>query len=1124
MRQRGYSLLMVLLMMGLLAVAVGGIFAIVLRGAQSSGAMIERRRTFYACDGMGRQLAALGQGFLSRNILEDVPESQMQAELRAFLPRITPSGFEALPTDLVIPERTLQDPAPVEMITTGPFAGLQVKLQTIDMRFQARRTASGAVCRAEQTLSLGRIALFQFFTFSDLPLLDLSPPLGDVMLLRGRVHSNGRLCLGGAPFAANPLVTGQFAVRLDARVTAVERILHAADGGCGFGGGAVGMVGFRAPGDQPVGQSDRLLDDPVLESFSTRTQSGCAPSFSCPGGWRSFALGRWIGRVQDVDHEVQELTLPIDPPVRFTQVGWAANGSTVLQQMTASSSRPNTRFLVEPVLAGRDPPGFSRNKLADKAQIRIIDGVWYVKDPGADNRPDRVVDDGPWPGIPIWSDHPGEFTAALPDMGSEGVEGTTPLPVGQSDIRHALEVAADVRLRKASWTKRLAADASPTPRRFSYYAFVDRRQADDAVNLTPLGMGLQFGRVERSSGQLDVDPPAVVSYGGIVPVRLPGDQTYWLPGVRFTDNRIPVDRARSTPRPASVGFCGGRSDAGAIPGIDEVDHNVMMPAVPPPIQIVSTDGGVGFIQTGYPGPNSPLPSDGTDVEYQPGSDGWQQGRLCAADNDQQFRRRMRLALLESTRTGFSDTNLHADTRFPNSTPAQADILPININLHALQEALADQTPGELGSYFCEGCLWERFNGTVYITNTWKGSMLSVPFPDGRAAPPPSPVVDDVRLLSPPAAQPRAPGEGRSTTGPLPYPLCASPSDEATTALAQVVGHRFVEADEVNASTGIVVPLAAFTAPFQANAQLSQRFRRNAVPAGLPTVLNPPEKAPVQLELPQDLVGLPPIDGGTSFTIPGCANYALSSGPFASVRPTAVRLINGRTINRNASLCGDRRNSRCQPQLSESASSGALRATGMVPEGLNVISNVPVYVVGDTNLSSDVDNARSGVEPDDWVPLMVAGDTVTTLSNAWSDQGSRWGVSTTNSGLIPNHFGAPRVAETTQYNLLVLTGLAGAGVHSQPGVVSTLGISGGGLPGVLRLMEDWRDAVHLFRGSLVIGWMPVFTQWRVDRPGGRSFVPPMVRNWQFDRHLNAIVNQPPDSPVFDVTSLRSWRRE
>jgi hypothetical protein len=74
------------------------------------------------------------------------------------------------------------------------------------------------------------------------------------------------------------------------------------------------------------------------------------------------------------------------------------------------------------------------------------------------------------------------------------------------------------------------------------------------------------------------------------------------------------------------------------------------------------------------------------------------------------------------------------------------------------------------------------------------------------------------------------------------------------------------------------------------------------------------------------------------------------------------------------------------------------------------------------------------------------------------------------------------------------------------------------------MENWGEAVHRFRGSLVLGWFPVYTQWRQDRPDVRSYRPPALRDWQFDRHLNATVNQPPDSPVFDVTALRSWRRE
>lgn len=1132
MRRRGYSMLMVLLLLGLLGVAMGGLLAIILGGAQTSGAMIERRRTFYACDGMGRQLAALGQGFLSRNTLEDVPESKMQAELRSFLPRITPPGFETRPEDLVIPERPLLEPQPLEMITTGPFAGLEVKLQTIEMRFEARREGTGAVCRAEQTLSLGRIALFQFFVFADLPLIELAT-FNDPVLMRGRMHANGRFCLSGAPVTANPFFTGVHAVRLDSRITAVERILHGVDGRCGFGGGDVGLVGNRAPGNQIPGAPDRLFDQRVLEPLTLRGQSGCTDP-GCRGGWRSFALGRWLGRVQDTDHEVQELTLPVDPPVRFTHLGWAADGRTVVQEMKASSSRPNNRFLVEPVLASRDPAGFSRNKLADKAQIRIIDGVWYVKDPGVDNSLDRGDDDGPWPGIPIWSDHPGEFTTAIPAMGTEGIEGTRPLQVGQSDIRRFLELSADPRLERAKWNRRLAIRASPTPRRFSHYAFVDRDQADDSgVRLRPQGPGLQFGRVLGPSG-LDVDPPAVVSYGGIAPVALESDpeSNYWLPGLRLTDNRLPVDRRdTSAPRPGpappsqpSVGFCGGRSDAGAIPGINDVDDNDLVPAVPRPfLRVTSSDlfgnTSVSNLPSFYPAPSSPLPGGGAAVSYQPGDEGWSAGRLCRDDSEEEFRRRMRLALLEATRTGFKDTHSHADTRFANANPPQDEILPLNFNLHALQEALADQTPGELGSYFCEGCLWERFNGTVWIGNTWRGSMLSLPFPDGAAAPPPSPVVDDVSILGRRRAQPKVPNEGRSTTGPLPYPLCGADSDEPSTALAQVVGHRFLEADEVVATSGARV--VGFAPPFGQNALLN-RFEREADVPTLPTLMSPPEAAPVApFVLPDDLS--PPTSGMvTTFTIPDCRRYSLVDGPFAAVRPTAVRLINGRSLNFNRRSCGPNRNQRCHPELS--AGDGRSRpAVGIIPDGLNVITNAPLYIVGDVNRTSEIEQVQTGQRATDWIPFMVAGDTVTTLSNSWSDHGSRWGVST-GDGRLSTGSAPVRLASSTQYNMLILTGVAASGIFAGPGDVSTVGASGGGITGAMRLMENWSDAAHRFRGSLVLGWFPVYTQWRQDSPDVRSYRPPALRDWQFDRHLNATVNQPPDSPVFDVTALRSWRRE
>jgi hypothetical protein len=358
-------------------------------------------------------------------------------------------------------------------------------------------------------------------------------------------------------------------------------------------------------------------------------------------------------------------------------------------------------------------------------------------------------------------------------------------------------------------------------------------------------------------------------------------------------------------------------------------------------------------------------------------------------------------------------------------------------------------------------------------------------------------------------------------GPLPYPLCASRSDESARAHAQVVGHRFVEADEVNATDG-APDASGYRVPFAANSasSLANTFRRPMRSPGRPDLLTPPEDTPTRLRLPTDLTG-GAMRG--SFNIPSCRLYSAIDGPFAAARPTVVRLINGRTLNFNRALCGPRANAPCQPTLSATESGAAVSAVGRIGTGLNIVSNVPVYVVGDMNMTSEIVNVQTGQKATDWIPFMIAGDTMTTLSNSWSDQGSRWAVATANGDLEPDVRGLRRAA-TTQYNMLLLTGVAGSGVHTSPAVVAPVGVSGGGLPGSMRLMEDWGDAEHRFRGSIVLGWMPVYTQWRVAGIGNRSSFPPMLRDWQFDRHLNATSNQPPDSPVFDVTALRSWRRE
>lgn len=1070
-----YSLLTVLMLLTLLGIAVSGLMFFITQSAKTSGAMLERRRVFYACDGMSRQLMAFTQAFLARNTAEDVDEVRLRAELQARLPTLIPDGFTV--TGLDVPVRPLPFPIPIEAITSGPFAGLQAKIQIIDIGIGAKKASTGAVCRTEQSLSLGRIALFQLFVFADVPLLDLVPTGDESMFMRGRIHTNGRVCMGGGA-SFSRIDNLEFPVRLDSRVTSVDQIHQAAL--CSLSSNtAVGIISGGFPGEQVPGEPDRLGFRGAFTPLEARASSGCLDSrTACQAGWRSFAVSAWGGRVQDKFHTVPELTLPVSPPAFHVQKGIAADGRLVEQDMSIGPRRPNTRFLVEPQLTN-DPTDFGRNKLSFKSQIRIIDGVWYLKDPGDD--PTSDADDGPWPGIPIWSDHPGTFTLDA-DMTAEGVEGAlvagAGLKVGQSDIRADLEAraASDPRFANVAWSNRVSLARAPTPRRFSYYAFVDPAQALTAPNLRPDGAGLQYGRVcdpnSRDGdgnlvvGNCDTDPPAVISYGTIAKVQLTPaattNQTYWTPGFRFASQTDDRDFGYDNNTP----WCGGGRVFDGV-GDGRVGAAAFLP-------IDGSNNGAPVFSS-FPVRGAPLPGTGSIVREVPGGSLAALGRTCANDSDGGFntsvRRRARLALLEGTRGGIVDTNVQGDSRMRD---AQGNILPVNFDVHAFQEALADRTPGELGSYFCRGCLFGSFTGTVFITSTWRGSMLGggVIFPGGESRAIPNPQI----AASVPTGQPTIsgehlePGTPASKSAALPYPLCGN--------VPGLSSRRILFADE---ST----PLGGFNIPHAGD------FGTN----GYNRELAPGERG--------------------SFTVPPCSAYSLTSpangAPLAAARPTSVRVINARTINFNESKCGPAQNQPCLPRLSPTA-------LGQLQKGLNVITNMPAYVVGDVNQTSEMNNIATGEAAPDWIPFLIGADTVTTLSNSWSDFGSRWAVATDDFALRQG-FAGVRPASSTRYTMLLATGIN----------VSSPGTPGGGLPGVMRLMEDWNanfgnPTEHVFRGSIVIGWNPVYTKWRVAQPRAGSWRAPLLRDWQFDRHLNATVNQPPDSPVFDVSAVRSWRRE
>lgn len=367
-------------------------------------------------------------------------------------------------------------------------------------------------------------------------------------------------------------------------------------------------------------------------------------------------------------------------------------------------------------------------------------------------------------------------------------------------------------------------------------------------------------------------------------------------------------------------------------------------------------------------------------------------------------------LLSGARSGFRDG--HAQNQF-SATDERANILPINIDVAALQNALATCTDDELGSHFPRSCqvggTGRAFNGIVFVSTVWPGAMNATP-----TVPPPQGT--------------------RNVTNKTP--------------VAPTAG-------------GGVIEQMALPEPLCTNSTLAN-----------------------------------PQGGGvaTGFNHVACASYAgtLSNATVgAGARPTAVRVFNARNIDQMATASGG------QPALSTQAQGLLTRAPPV--KGLSIISNLPMYVMGDVNLASDPANLATTAP---WVPMLVAGDLVTLLSNNWTDNLARWSVT----------MGTNRPATTTTYNMEMLAGW----------LPSTTTAFSGGLHNFPRFMETWSNVPARIRGSLVVGWAAVFAQWKRECCGTTSYQAPN-RDWGFDKHLESILNQPPGAPLYDVQSTRRWKR-
>jgi len=162
------------------------------------------------------------------------------------------------------------------------------------------------------------------------------------------------------------------------------------------------------------------------------------------------------------------------------------------------------------------------------------------------------------------------------------------------------------------------------------------------------------------------------------------------------------------------------------------------------------------------------------------------------------------------------------------------------------------------------------------------------------------------------------------------------------------------------------------------------------------------------------------------------------------------------------------------------------------QGLTVVSENPVYVMGDYNTVNKV-------------PAAVMGDAITVLSNNWNPNGyDSKGDQVTDK----------RPALTTTVNAAFALG---------PSAESALGAGNGQLENVIRFLENWSGRTLNYSGSIIALWHSIQATgaWRCCGSGGTQYYRAPNRNWAYDTLFNT--SPPPGTPSGVVITRSRWSR-
>ena len=170
------------------------------------------------------------------------------------------------------------------------------------------------------------------------------------------------------------------------------------------------------------------------------------------------------------------------------------------------------------------------------------------------------------------------------------------------------------------------------------------------------------------------------------------------------------------------------------------------------------------------------------------------------------------------------------------------------------------------------------------------------------------------------------------------------------------------------------------------------------------------------------------------------------------------------------------------------------------KGLTVATPMPIYVLGDYNVTRDgVNFSRTPVGNTTYTyPSSLLGDAMTILSNGWQD---------TNTSNLPGTSSATTV-NTACFEGIVPSITVGGVKHYS-----------GGLENFIRLLESWGSTTLTYNGSIVVMFQSIYATnyWHVT---GNYYNPPS-RQWGFDTNFMSQSGMPPCAPQAKAIIRGNW---